>query len=718
MSSFGPQFPPQHAANGSRVPPARHSREYSGHAHNGANGNGQAAAVPIHNRIGSGPGHMRAMSGFEGARSPPNSKSETRRQKKAASARNQSSMADTTALKGTAHVPCKFFRQGVCQAGKACPFLHSTEPATETAPCKYFQKGNCKFGAKCALAHILPDGRRVNGPGLGMGRHPYARPHYPPEPSLLTQQAMAGPGPQSPYPYMPSDDPYVPAQPKQMHDMIPTIDQTFSSNPGSNFGSPPNDARLPTSPVQKGLSVLDAPLPASFDSQGISHMARYGPIAASVPSRFGLESSSPPSSYTNKPAESAALRNLHNSAFGEEARARNGFGSSPPAAEEPFGGRRIMHSERYSRPKMLSSSLGTRTLAGPDDWDENFAFEEDLVPNSLHELLTPQEKMRRFSRAGDDEHSFNHRQSLSGLGTPGDSKVGSPLASSPSRFGALFSRTHKTEDGSGSSPGASAFGHVGSPLRNSSLNPNAIASSPGLRPIGGDRRTTPSSSTIGDPSPFGLSSPPRQASMSMISQQLQRTRLSSLVSDSKPEGSPLPDSHTPSHPGMPRLGSASSVGSVASASASGAPSAMSMAMRPGLGIDHRAVSSTSIGRERIEEEQEQGLFDMEEEEERALSVAGSDGRKAKRYSGISNASGNNTSTAAAATSGGAGASGAAAGGVHQNGGSGSNSPWGSSAPFGGSLGGLGADVTTGSSSTATAGTAPAAANDDASKSTK
>ncbi|KAK8196329.1 hypothetical protein BKA81DRAFT_366927 [Phyllosticta paracitricarpa] len=682
MTSFGPQFPPQHqASNGSRVaaPPSRHSRDYSGHAHNGANGNGQASAVPIHNRMGSGPGHMRAMSGFEGARSPPNSKS-------------------------TAHVPCKFFRQGVCQAGKACPFLHSTEPATETAPCKYFQKGNCKFGGKCALAHILPDGRRVNGPGMGMGRHPYGRPHYPPEPSLLTQQAMAGPGPQSPYPYMPSDDPYVPAQPKQIHDMIPTIDQTFSSNPGSNFGSPPNDARLPTSPMQKGLSVLDAPLPASFDSQGISHMARYGPIAASVPSRFGLESSSPPSSYTNKPAESAALRNLHNSAFGEEARAQNGFGSSPPAAEEPFGGRRIMHSERFSRPKMLSASLGTRTLAGGDEWDENFTFEEDLVPNSLHELLTPQEKMRRFSRAGEEDHSFNHRQSLSGLGTPGESKVGSPLASSPSRFGALFSRAYKTvpEDPAGSSPGASAFGHVGSPLRNSSLIPNAASSSPGLRPIGGDRRTTPSSSSMGEPSPFGgLSSPPRQASMSMISQQLQRTRLSSLVSDSKPEGSPSPDSHTPTHPhpGMPRLGSASSVGSVASAS--GAPSAMSMAMRPGLGIDHRAVSSTSIGRERIEEEQEQGLFDMEEEEERALSVAGSDGRKAKRYSGISVASGGgsasgNTSTAVATASGGG-----SAGTGAQNGGSasGSNSPWGSSAPFGGSLGGLGADVTSSPSTT-------------------
>lgn len=411
-------------------------------------------------------------------------------------------------------------------------------------------------------------------------------------------QAMAG-GPQ--YPYMAGDDPYIGAQPKHIHDMIPTIDQTFSSNPGSNFGSPPNDGRLPTSPVQKGLSVLDAPLPASFDSQGISHMARYGPIAASVPSRFGLESASPPSSFQNKAVETSTLRNLHSSAFGDDARARNGFGSSPPAAEEPMVGRRIMHSERFSRPKMMSASLGTRPIVGGDEWDENFAFEEDLVPNSLHELLTPQEKMRRFSRAGEDEHGFNHRQTLSGLGTPGESKVGSPLGSSPSRFGALFSRTHKPAEEVSSSPGANVFGHVGSPLRGSSLNPHA---SPSLRPIG-DRRTP----SAGDMSPFGLSSPPRQASISTLSQQLQRTRLSSLVSESKPEGS-----EDKQLPGMTnRLASASSIGSVAS--------------RPGVGMD-RAISSSSIGREPIEEEQEQGLFDMEEEDSAADRE-----RRAKRFSG-------------------------------------------------------------------------------------
>lgn len=40
----------------------------------------------------------------------------------------------------TKHVPCKFFRQGACQAGQACPFLHSTDTTIDTAPCKYFTK--------------------------------------------------------------------------------------------------------------------------------------------------------------------------------------------------------------------------------------------------------------------------------------------------------------------------------------------------------------------------------------------------------------------------------------------------------------------------------------------------------------------------------------------------------------------------------------------------
>ncbi|KAI9292170.1 hypothetical protein K502DRAFT_276416, partial [Neoconidiobolus thromboides FSU 785] len=51
------------------------------------------------------------------------------------------------------HVPCKFFKNGACTAGKNCIFSHSKELTTSTSVCKYYVKGNCKFGSKCALQH-------------------------------------------------------------------------------------------------------------------------------------------------------------------------------------------------------------------------------------------------------------------------------------------------------------------------------------------------------------------------------------------------------------------------------------------------------------------------------------------------------------------------------------------------------------------------------------
>ena len=75
--------------------------------------------------------NLREM-GFAGPRSPPNNKSRS----KCAYILH----LPVLTRPDTSHVPCKFYRQGACQAGKACPFLHSDEPLTERAPCKYFTK--------------------------------------------------------------------------------------------------------------------------------------------------------------------------------------------------------------------------------------------------------------------------------------------------------------------------------------------------------------------------------------------------------------------------------------------------------------------------------------------------------------------------------------------------------------------------------------------------
>ena len=370
---------------------------------------------------------------------------------------------------------------------------------------------------------------------------------------------------------LPPQDDFLPLAtlPMSNFEAAPVIETGFvSSHPGSNYGSPRDDIRFPLSPIIQGLSALDAPLPASFDSNGISWIARNGPVASSVPSKFGLES--PPHSFKEAPP-SEALRTLHDSAFGNGDRSRlNHLASSPPPSTEESPGHRIMHSQRYTKPKMMSSSLPR--AGATDDWDSTFAFEEDFIPNSLHELLTPQEKMRRSSRSGGEDDGLNTRLSLSGFGTPGESssKVGSPTASSPSRFGPLFSRQKKEEDHSSLGTG---FGHVGSPLRNSLLNPS---SSPGLRPI-----NRPAS---GDISPH-FASPPRQSSMSMISQQLQRTRLSKADSLSSEAGLHLTSAKQSTNP---------------------------------AGKTDRAVSSSSIGNGRtvssIDEEPGE-VFSMEEEED-------------------------------------------------------------------------------------------------------
>jgi Zinc finger C-x8-C-x5-C-x3-H type (and similar) len=83
-------------------------------------------SVPVpHQRMANG-----LRGGFEGARSPPNSKSMSTLSPSIAST------SLTVLPPGTSHVPCKFFLQGACQAGNACPFAHDVTVGV----CKYFQK--------------------------------------------------------------------------------------------------------------------------------------------------------------------------------------------------------------------------------------------------------------------------------------------------------------------------------------------------------------------------------------------------------------------------------------------------------------------------------------------------------------------------------------------------------------------------------------------------
>jgi hypothetical protein len=439
-------------------------------------------------------------------------------------------------------------------------------------------QGNCKFGPKCALLHIVQGGRVVNRPSgmvagnLNLGGRIDPNSYHNQDGmggnSLLSQQANNFSQPfANQIPPIPDID--VPTSPPQMnmlgYDNPVPFDNGFMPHPDSKYGSPRDETSMPLSPIMH-LSTLDAPLPASFDSQGISYMARHGPVAASVPSKFGLES--PPQSLPKRsllPTDS--LRSPQEPPYGRENRARTQTLSSSPSTQAEDVGPRMMHSQRVARPKMMSASLPRPAMA--DDWGDEFLFggEEDYIPSNLSHLLSAEEKSRRFSSNHQDPGAT--RDSLSGHQTPADvnSKVGSPSTSSPSRFTALFNKQKRDEEMNGL--GSSPFNHIGSPLRNTS---SFLSTSPSLRsvarPDGGDIA-------------FKVSSPPRHSSMSMLSQQLQRTRLSSRAESGENATGlhPLPTRHV-SNPRSP--------------------------------FD-RAVSSSSVGTSRIEEEQPDLVFPLDEE---------------------------------------------------------------------------------------------------------
>ncbi|RMZ82695.1 hypothetical protein DV738_g1451, partial [Chaetothyriales sp. CBS 135597] len=368
--------------------------------------------------------------------------------------------------KNTKHVPCKFFKQGACQAGNACPFSHSLDPTTHQAPCKYFMKGNCKFGAKCALAHYLPDGRRVNRSdleaGMALGGVAFGRASRPepmPFPNLDEQSHFPNPFLSNPpFPLADTEDADAFPDRYNQYTSLTPFDSALNSPPLSHYGSP--DTLLPRSPVDKVRTALDAPLPQSFDSNGVSYIAKYGPLGQSAPDKFGMRSpGSSLSRHISSPLDSLGFRS---SQLGSNLRGASPLAASPQNNEESIG-QRIMHSQTISNSRVISASMPRSN--GLVDWHDPLDSEADLLPNSLHDdILTPQEKFfKRLSRPEQD-----------GLAIPSGtaSKVGSPPASgSPSRFSHLWAEQREKKAAAATatveSSNPTGFGHVGSPLQQS-----------------------------------------------------------------------------------------------------------------------------------------------------------------------------------------------------------------------------------------------------------
>lgn len=205
-----------------------------------------------------------------------------------------------------------------------------------------------------------------------------------------------------------------------------------------------DNSRPPLQSPDKTLGPLDAQLPASLDSNGISWFARHGPVAASVPHtrQFGIPEhltsypSSPLPGYSIQPSTSLFAPNL---------------GTSP-------------------RNTTLGRAMFERRVSAINHRDEDsgeFVFEEDFVPSSLSELLTPAERQRRDSKTNEDLMSKSPTGSTTG---------GSP---SSSRFGALFLK-NKAAVSSTSDPKSSPIQPIlpiGSPLARNAANLGTVSMS-------------------------------------------------------------------------------------------------------------------------------------------------------------------------------------------------------------------------------------------------
>ncbi|RKF55774.1 putative spindle poison sensitivity protein scp3 [Erysiphe neolycopersici] len=441
------------------------------------------------------------MTRFEGPRSPPG-------------------------RQNTSHVPCKFFRAGACQAGNSCPFSHDPASTTDNI-CKYFAKGNCRFGPKCANVHVLPDGRRVNyaksmgssggtgGIGGGSSGHlniggqvgmdyyhsPKSVPHL--SNSLLCAYVK----PSSSYGYQKfigyREGSHSPRRKSSFDITIPSSDVGYTTSSANRTDEKMRRYCLGSSWPGKLPNILDAQMPNSFDTNIISWGGMQGSVSTPAPFNIGLDAPSD-SSGTRDSRSSDTLKNLRNSVFGDEPQERfqDQVASLPINISDDYLGVRTKQTPGPIKMKPVSVNV---TSAVEQDWVASFTFEEDYLPETLKDLMTPQEKARRGSRNADDESRYFHN----GNGVQcneNSSEIGSPSNSSPSRWGSLFQRQQQKEEEDRAR--VSPFNHIGSPLRKTSLHP---IPSPKAGPIARPNTTKDS---------------PRRSSTSIITQQLHRTQIS------------------------------------------------------------------------------------------------------------------------------------------------------------------------------------------------
>ena len=361
--------------------------------------------------------------------------------------------------KDLSHVPCKFFKVGSCTAGVSCPFSHaSNEPGQPKGVCAWFVKGNCKFGHKCALAHILPGqsmamdrknkkaaqltanangqgkeagkggkspksgsqpGSGSGGSGSGSSATRNALLSGSTAPTRILQGSARGP---MPIPLKAAVSPSAPAPPVQ--------DTDFAS-----YGLPDESNKLPIAPAQNksftSPTTEDSSLPEADDAAPEVHIEQEAPAASNDPSSplpFHSPSAPRQMRLPEKPPDLGPIGSPRSvSSHGQVARV-NGFSPSTSPSQgagllstSPFSapGAQSVFFSYENKPNLsddpksrsgIAASLGATHGWRPelppggvlDGFSGDIVVEdedlEEFVPGSLSELLTPEEKSRRYSR--------------------------------------------------------------------------------------------------------------------------------------------------------------------------------------------------------------------------------------------------------------------------------------------------------------------------------
>ncbi|TXT12891.1 hypothetical protein VHUM_01292 [Vanrija humicola] len=319
------------------------------------------------------------------------------------------------------HVPCRFFKAGACTAGSSCPFSHELGGKKEI--CQWFLKGDCKFGHKCALAHVRP------GEPMSMDRKNKK------DQQREARERADGKGEASSLGRSLGDE--LGTSPATSRDIAHPVPIKSSISASLHSGSMHSPSRFASSPLREPYGppaavVAGSPSAGFNQTRPLSGAAgfasspgRPSPLSASFNARgsaatgVSLKGSSVVSIHSplRPPGNSAVF----SSSFSHASLTPDKGGSQLSASFADSTLRRSIWARSETPDEPLSPArrpIPTPSRAIDDVFDEDDGHGEDLIPSSLSDLLTPTERARRMSRHDSHDSAY--------VGSPGRNSLLNP----------------------------------------------------------------------------------------------------------------------------------------------------------------------------------------------------------------------------------------------------------------------------------------------------